>query len=175
MRNLLLGAVVAASLISSGSLRGQEAVPEDSESSRPPDRRMTVLIGVGNTLGWFGGQAETYFSGDRMSGLLGLGYTPEFEPGDGSGMTVAAALRAFTAGSNHRAFAEASISQVGTTSPDGGRYYGPGLQVGYQFVADGWFTLLVSGGAGVALGVPEYVSGSHVNPLLNIGVGYTWR
>lgn len=174
MRNLLLGAV-AASLISSGSLRAQEAAPEEAESSRPADRRMTVLIGVGNTLGWFGGQAETYFAGDRLSALLGIGYTPEFDPGDPSGVTVAAAFRAFTAGSNHRAFAEASVSQVGTTSPDGGRYYGPGLQVGYQFVADGWFTLLASGGVGVALGVPEYVSGSDVNPLLNIGIGYTWR
>lgn len=176
MRSLLLG-VIAAFLIPSASLRGQETDPdpEESTSSQPPARRVTALMGVGNDLGWLGGQVEAYFSGDRLSAFVGLGYTPEIDTGDPTGVTPAAGVRAYTAGSNHRVFGEASVSQISTTTPAGGRHYGPGVQVGYQYVADGWFTFFISGGAGVALGVPEHISGSQVQPLVNLGAGYTWR
>lgn len=174
MRRSVFG-VVAACLIPSASLGGQEPAAGTSESSGPAARQVTVLVGLGNALGWVGGQAERYFAGDRLSAFLGLGYTPRIDRGDPSGVTGAAGLRGYTAGSNHRLFGEASVSQVAVITPDGGRHYGPGLQVGYQYVANKWFTLLVSGGAGVALGVPEEASGSNIQPLLNLGVGYTWR
>lgn len=110
MRSLLLG-VMAAFLIPSANLRGQETDPEDSTSSQPAARRVTALMGVGNDLGWLGGQVEAYFSGDRLSAFVGLGYTPEIDTGDPTGVTPAGGVRAYTAGSNHRVFGEASVSQ----------------------------------------------------------------
>jgi hypothetical protein len=86
-------------------------------------------------------------------------------------------VRAYTAGVNHRAFLEASYSQIAlTAAPDKARRYGPGLQFGYQWVTHGGFTLLASGGAGMWRWEPTAGSGeTEVDAILNLGVGYTWR
>ena len=72
-------------------LVGQESAP----SSANP-RVMTLVAGSGNAMGWFGLQGERYFAGERMSGFVGLGYTPSIAYGDSSGATFAAGLRGFT-------------------------------------------------------------------------------
>ena len=131
-------------------------------------------------MGWLGVAAELYFSGGRFSGFGGLGYTPEIDEGDPTGLTFAAGARAYTLGIKHRAFAELSFSQVAITSPPsflggGERHYGPGIQLGYQHLRPGGFTFMVSAGVGYALGVDEFVTGSSFGPLLNLGLGYTWR
>jgi hypothetical protein len=123
--------------------------------------------------------AEFYFSGGRLSGFGGVGYTLEIDQGDPTGLTFAGGVRAYTLGIKHRGFAELSFSQVTTSRPlfalgEGKRHYGPGIQAGFQHVGAGGFTFVVSAGVGYAL-VDEFVIGSRVQPLLNLGLGYTWR
>jgi hypothetical protein len=146
------------------------APPLVAQAGAPGARTVTVLAGMGNSLGWFGGQAERHF-GDRVSVFAGLGYTP---PVDGvpSGITGAGGARIFTAGVKHRGFLELSVSQIAVESGIDRRYYGPGLQAGWQFVSRGGFTLMASGGLGYILA--EHVS-ERVQPLLGLAVGYTWR
>lgn len=152
------------------SLEGQ-AAPE-----MPVERGATLMAGLGNAMGWLGAQGEGYFEGDRLSAFLGAGYTPPIDPGDPSGPTFAVGLRGFTAGVKHRGFLEFSISQIFVETgfaPDQRRLYGPGIQVGYQFVSRGGFTLMASVGLGYAPGVRDAESG--VGGLLGLGAGYTWR
>jgi hypothetical protein len=161
-------------LVLSSALHGQTS---SDESAR---RQVTAVAGSGNDMGWLGVGAEFYFSGGRLSGFGGVGYTPEIDQGDPTGLTVAAGVRAYTLGIKHRGFVELSLSQVAILSRPaffggGERYYGPGIQVGYQYVRAGGFTFVVSGGVGYALDVDEVVTASSVGPLLNLGLGYTWR
>ena len=142
----------------------------------PGERMVTVTAGVGNAMGWFGVQGERYFLDERISIVAGLGYTPHMERGEPDGPTFAAGLRSFTSGVKHRLFLEASASQLVTTSEgalSGGRYYGPGLQFGYQFVSRGGFTLMTSLGLGYALGVPRTLDPWATQ--VGVGLGYTWR
>lgn len=154
----------------------------------PGPRAATVLVGVGNDLGWLGIQAERYFLGERLSAFGGLGYTPEIDQDDPTGVTVAAGFRGFTPGRNHRGFLGLSVSQVAietTTEPttpgspavvEGNRLYGPGIQVGYQYTADRWFTAMISAGVGYPVGAEfDYQDGPPLQAILNIGIGYTWR
>ena len=136
---------------------------------------VTVTAGVGNAMGWFGAQAERYFSHGRLSAFGGLGYTPRVDAFDPEGVTLAAGVRGYTAGLKHRGFAEASVCQVGILSDpeQPSRFYGPCGQLGYQFASRGGFTALLSVGVGYAVG-----AASHLNRgqgLLGLGLGYTWR
>lgn len=139
-------------------------------------------------MGWLGVAVESYHSDGRFSAFGGLGYTPEYDQGVPAGPTFAAGIRAYTLGIKHRVFAELSVFQVAIRRSirafveesvgvfnvmevkDGKRYYGPGLQVGYQYVTAGGFTFVVSAGAGHAFGVAD-----RFLDLLNLGLGYTWR
>ncbi len=155
-------------LVLSSAVHGQTS---RDESAR---RQVTAVGGLGNAMGWLGVAAELYFSGGRLSGVGGVGYTL-----DPTGLTFAAGVRAYTLGIKHRGFAELSLSQQVVTSPpaflgEGGRYYGPGIQVGYQYVTAGGFTFVVSAGVGYALDVDEFVS-SRVAGMGSLGFGYTWR
>jgi hypothetical protein len=144
---------------------GQENEPAPRLSA-PVPRKVTATAGVGNAMGWFGGQAEYYVARDRASLFAGLGYTLEVDEGDPSGATFALGARGFTPGLKHRGFLELSISQIAVRSDffgDGDRFYGPGAQAGYQFVSRGGFTLMASLGAG------------HAHALAGLGLGYTWR
>ncbi len=165
------------------SLSGQPPpVPAAVLASHP---RATLLGGLGNALGWLGVQGEAYFATGRLSTFAGLGYTPDVEPGDPSGLTGATGLRGYTGGRRHRAFVELGISQVavevdrafqqnGTIREDGRRLYGPGLQLGYQYMAHRGFTAMVSTGVGYILAEPPQAA-SRWQPLLGLGFGYTWR
>lgn len=131
-------------------------------------------------MGWYGGQGERYFKGDRVSIFFGLGYTLPIEAGKPTGLTVAAGARVFTSGKTHRGFLEFSASQVltetytldGENYP-GSRRYGPGVQVGYQYLSEGGITVLLSVGVGYAIGASPGVSATQ--GLVGLGLGYTWR
>ncbi len=174
-------------LVLSSALHGQTS---SDESAR---RQVTAVAGSGNAMGWLGVAAEFYFSAGRLSGFGGVGYLPEIDQGDPTGLTFAAGVRAYTLGIKHRAFAELSFSQVaieGATLAfveepigvfnfvvvkEGERHYGPGIQAGYQYVTAGGFTFVVSAGFGYALGVDDSVASSSVGGLGGLGLGYTWR
>jgi len=143
----------------------------------------TLIAGLGNDMGGFGVQGEKYFRQGRFSVFSGFGYTPEDDRYPG-GPAVAAGVRGFTAGTNHRAFLEISISQMTTVSfdahpPDGQKVYGPGLQAGYHHTAGGGFTFMVSVGAGYGIGTeflnPVYKDPDSVHVLGGLGLGYSWN
>jgi hypothetical protein len=71
---------------------GQENEPAPRLSA-PVPRKVTATAGVGNAMGWFGGQAEYYVARDRASLFAGLGYTLEVDEGDPSGATFALGAR----------------------------------------------------------------------------------
>lgn len=160
---------------------------EESSESSAPDRDYTVLAGVGNDMGWFGAQAEKYFEGGRLSIFGGLGYTPgdRGDDLDNTGVTGAVGVRGYTGGDHHRGLLEFSVSQLvqedlvrrnarGRLVQEGGRRYGPGLAVGYQYVAGSGFTAMVSGGFGVAIGVEDRIDTSHLSSIVNLGLGITF-
>jgi hypothetical protein len=163
-------ALTLAVLGATSSLRAQETGPGASVPS------VTVLAGVGNAMGWFGAQAERYVARGRLSGFAGLGYTPSWDPGDPSGVTVAGGLRGFTRGRRHRGLLELSVCQVAVYTSSLGndaRRYGPGVQAGYQYVSRGGFSFLVSLGLGYSIETPAGFNA--VQPLFGLGFGYTWR
>jgi hypothetical protein len=150
-----------------------DLIAQQFASSGSGARHATVTLGVGNAMGWLGGQGEYYMAHERLSAFLGLGYTPWIE-GDASGLTFAAGLRGYTRGNRHRGFLEVSVSEVALESAvvaastaDSKQLYGPGLQAGYQYSALSGFTFMGSFGIGYALGGAQ--------PLLGVGFGYTWR
>jgi hypothetical protein len=143
-------------------------------------RTATFTVGAGNSTGWFGMRGEGYLLGDRVTVFGGMGVTPAIDGYRGAGLTMAVGGRGYTPGRHHRAFLEFSLSQVQIETrytpggiPEWHGRYGPGLQLGYQFVTGGGFTLDVSGGAGYSLG--GRVSGGRMAPLLGLGLGYTFR
>ena len=127
-------------------------------------------------MGWLGFQAERYFTNPRYSMFVGLGYTPAIDSGDPQGVTPAGGFRAYTGGQRHRAFVEASVSQILLVQSErNARLYGPGVEVGYQYMARGGFTAAVSFGFGYAVGASDLYSGSRVGSIFGLGFGYTWR
>jgi hypothetical protein len=160
------------------------AVPAAAQQAAIPEgRSATVTVGFGNAMGWLGGQGEKYFSGGRLSAFGGIGYVPDLSEEDeqsASGLGVAAGLRGYTPGRVHRGFAELSVSCVSSESvPDGlpaddlSLRYGPGLQIGYQRVSRGGFTLTLSTGVGFVVG--ETHGNSRAGLMAGIGIGKTWR
>ena len=153
------------------------AAAQDSAAiPRIPRRVATLTAGIGNVMGWFGVHGEGYFARERLSGFLGFGYTPSVDSGDPSGPTFALGLRGFTAGFSHRGFLALSLSQLAVESgfvENPSRFYGPGLEAGYQYASRGGFTFMASLGLGYAPGVPE--GGKEIGEVLALGLGYTWR
>jgi hypothetical protein len=173
MKPLVL--TLLALLLAPVSIPAQEA----TAVPRIPRRVATLTAGMGNVMGWFGAHAEGYFARERLSAFVGLGYTPSIDPGDPSGPTFAVGLRGFTTGFKHRGFLALSVSQLAVRSGLGGfvenpsRFYGPGLEAGYQYASRGGFTFMASLGLGYAPGVPE--GEKEVGEVLALGFGYTWR
>lgn len=158
------------------------ASPIAAQTDQPDPSRVirttTLLFGGGNSLGWFGLQAERYFAGGRASFFGGLGYTFRIDQ-SWSGVSLAVGARVFTPGETHRLFLEASVSQLGVEVPPVGsplvgdeRVYGPGVQAGYQFVKKNGLTAMVSGGVGHTVGGPPHLQGTV--GLFGFGLGYTW-
>ena len=184
MRHTIGLMLLALGTLLPGPLSGQlPPGPVAIAAASPP--RVTLLGGLGNSLGWFGIQGEAYFVTGRFSTFAGLGYTPDLEENDPTGLTGAAGVRGYTGGVRHRAFVELGVSQVavevdlaqqqnGSIRETGRRLYGPGLQIGYQYLALRGFTAMVSTGVGYILAEPPRFA-SRWQPLVGLGFGYTWR
>ena len=158
------------------SLSPLPAAGQEAGVSPPvPPRVASLTAGVGNVMGWLGLHGEGYFARERLSGFAGLGYMPRLDQGDPTGPTFAIGLRGFTTGIKHRGFLALSLSQIaiGSSLEDPRRFYGPGLEAGYQYVARGGFTFMASLGVGWAPGIPE--GENEVGEILALGLGYTWR
>jgi len=152
------------------------AQAQAAPDSLPRPRSLSVTAGIGNAMGWLGLQGEKYLAQSRLSLFLGAGYTPAADEGDAKGAAFATGIRGFTPGIKHRGFLELSISQVAVQQfcfDACHRYYGPGLQAGYQFVSRGGFTLMLSAGIGVLF--DPRPGDDRVGGLGGIGLGYTWR
>ncbi|UCC71671.1 MAG: hypothetical protein JSV86_14995 [Gemmatimonadota bacterium] len=153
----------------------QEAPTGPSEVPEAWARDIAITAGLGNMYGWAGVAAEYYMLSSRLSGVVGFGFAVETSDNP-STVAFAGAVRGFTSGEKHRAFLELSVSLVaveGTKVRDDWveveRYYGPGLSAGYYYTGAGGFTVLMSVGAGWAVGLEE------VGAIGLLGVGYTWR
>ena len=107
---------------------------------------------------------------------------PQILSDEVDGVVVGAlGIRAFTSGNRHRGLLEVSLSALSSSvlSTFGGGEildinYGPGIAVGYQFIGDGGFTTMLTGGIGLD---DEELDpqGSKLQPTVGIGLGYTWR
>lgn len=142
----------------------------------PPAPTVSVVGGLGNTMAGLGGQVQAYLAGGRVGVFGGLGYMPEIESGDWSGMSVAGGVRGYTGARRHRGYLELSASpmQMLTGCFDScERFYGIGMQAGYQLLTSGGFTFVASLGVGYTLGIEDGTS--RVSPLGDLGIGYTWR
>jgi hypothetical protein len=64
------------------------------------------------------------------------------------------------------------IEKPGYVYPCGRRLYGPGVQVGYEYLTRRGLTFVGSLGIGCALGLGGYTS--PLQPMVGLGLGYTW-
>ncbi len=168
------GLAAALLVVISLTLAGAALEAQEAES-----RTATVTLGVGNSMGWLGGQGEYYLAQGRISLFAGLGYTPDWDD-NRSGLAAAGGIRGYTAGSTHRGFLEASVSQIAVQrgsqlSPGTESYYGPALLAGYQYTSTGGFTAIGSAGAGYLLDDTGRTGQSDIQLVLNLGIGYTWH
>ena len=156
----------------------QEAPPPAGGEVRESPS-VTVLGGVGLSMGWFGGQVSVYALDGRLSGYAGAGYTPDNGEGHPAGAAFAVGARAHSAGPKHRWFAGLGYGLLMTVSeirpgPDvGERVYGPALLGGYQYTAGSGFTALA--GVGVGYSGASDLADQDLVPTLDLGFGYTWR
>lgn len=142
----------------------------------PSPPAFTASVGVGNTMGGLGGQAQAYLADGRIGIFGGLGYLPEVDTGDWSGASVSGGARGYTDTEKHRGYLELSASpmQLEQSCFDScERFYGLGTQAGYQLLTSGGFTFAASIGIGYAFGVPD--DGSRATALGDLSFGYTWR
>ena len=155
-------AAIALLLLLSAPLLGQERRPV-----------VTLIGGLGNVLGGLGAGAEYYVANGRVSLGAGLGYWPGASLCDQGTFSGAGALRAFLGGRRHRAVLEASYSllQVSCTfgSDEIDRHYGPGISLGYRYTGSDGFTF--TAGVGVGEGAAE----AGAEPIILLGLGYTWQ
>jgi hypothetical protein len=140
----------------------------------PAARLMTVTAGAGNSMGGLGLQAERYIRQERFSFFGGIGYLPRENAADAGGVSLAAGMRLFTTAQTHRGFVEVAVSALAidlNCFDDCHFHYGPGAQVGYQFVSRRGLTALASVGVGFAPGLED----GKIALLAGLGLGYTWR
>jgi hypothetical protein len=140
-------------------------------------RTATISGGVGNAHGWYGAEGEWHLGRNRSAVFVGAGYTPRSEPDYPAGATAAVGVRVFTDGARHRLYGELSLSQIGLERAGlvythGRRVYGPGAQLGYEYLTSHQWTLSASAGAGYGLGVSRYAN--PWQPMVGLAIGYTW-
>lgn len=154
-------------------------------NSRETAYNLSGYTGIGNSLGWFGIQAEKYLSDGKYSAFGGFGYYPSDHISTSGGTAFAVGFRIFSEVSNQRYFGEASYSMLayrGIYFGNDIKYYGPGAQIGYQVIGDGrqsflslvlpeGLTLLASAGLGYA-DVQE-LGESNIHFVFGVSVGYS--
>lgn len=135
--------------------------------------QVSLAAGAGQSFGMVGVRAELFVVADRVSILGAAGYEPDIS--SGSSLTGAATVRYYVHGSRHRIHLDASwtpLYVLGTDvfPPEEWVVYGPGLALGYTFVAQSGLTATLGGG--VAYDTREE---GHAWPLVQLGVGWTFR
>ena len=135
--------------------------------------RLAIYAGAGNPYGGIGTAGEVYIVGGRLSVFAGLGIWPG-NSGFPTILARAAGVRFYVplARSGHRLFWDASVSllevsQATFIGTGVSRHYGPGLSIGYSYLARSGFTLTVGAGAGRVY--------DNIVPLLHVGLGWTWH
>ncbi len=135
-------------------------------------------LGFGGNYGWLGVGGEAYLQRGRLSVLAGLGIAPW-----GPTVAGAAGVRYYLVlgATPHRLFGDLSVSLMGLSQPTLvpgalvtrplGREYGPGVSIGYSYLARSGFTLTAGGG----VGTPDLGSDFDLVPVVHIGAGWTWR
>ncbi len=114
-------------------------------------------VGFGGNYGWLGVGGEAYVHRGRLSVLAGLGIAPW-----GPTVAGAAGVRYYLVlgATPHRLFGDLSVSLMGLSRPTLvpgaplrrplSRDYGPGVSIGYSYLARSGFTLTAGGGVGSA-------------------------
>lgn len=148
-------------------LMGPPAMLAAQDQSPKADRLLTVAVGVGNEVGFVGGQAEWYVHGDRLSVFGGAGRWRQ--------LAVASGLRGYLGRGRARPFLElAGLPLRGVDGPTEGRVsYGPSVRFGVQLVRASGLTVVGAAGFGQQLGSRPL--GSRTVPTAGIGVGFTLR
>jgi hypothetical protein len=161
MRSFAVLTILLATLSSAAPVSAQ-----DSSEPLPP-RRVGGMVGAGNTFGGLGGSLEWFAARSRISIVAGFGATR------GAGVAAAGGLRGHTGGARHRLFVEAAVVALALSDAaglsDSHPWYGPALSVGYSYTSKGGLAFLAGAGAGRAVSISE------TWPVLNVGLGYTWR
>lgn len=158
-----------------------EASASEAAAPAPGTPVVTVLGGIGNSLGGYGLQAEYYLGGGRFSVFGGMGY---YSGGDDdnypSGLAGAGGARVYAGGVRHRGFLELAVAPLGGTYVtyddelvDQAMIYGPSAQVGYQLVKDSGFTFMAS--AGIGYGRWSEYDLSLTTFQMGLAIGNTWR
>ena len=135
-------------------------------------------LGFGGNYGWLGVGGEAYVQRGRLSVLAGLGVAPQ-----GPTVAGAAGVRYYLVlgATPHRLFGDLSVSLMGLSRPTLvpraplrrplRRDYGPGVSIGYSYLARSGFTLTAGGGVGTR----DLGSDFDLVPVVHIGAGWTWR
>ncbi len=127
-------------------------------------------VGVGNVFGGFGVAGESVVRG-RLSAALGIGVMYV----DPTSAAVAAAVRLYTSRNRHSPFLQLSIAPLAVTifcANECGverTHYGPGIVLGYRYVAGSGFTLTTGAGAGWV------VDEGYPLPMVQLGFGYAFK
>ena len=137
--------------------------------SRAP---VAVRAGVGNLFGGLGVVGEFVVRG-HLSAALGVGVIPK----DPMSVAAAAAVRLYTSRTRHRPFLQFSIAPLAVTylcdvASDcwvERTHYGPGIVLGYTYVARSGFTVIMGAGAGWDAGERYPI------PMAQLGFGYTFK
>lgn len=152
-----VSALAASASLSADEQSTQETLPMVTLSAGL--RSMTVACNI-----------EGYFLNGEMSAILGVGSIPPPSAiyAGWSELVFTGALRKYFGELNSRPFIDLSFAAV-ATSTSKGPDYGPGLQLGYCFLADFGLTLNVGIGGGWA------IRNRLFGPTLILDVGFTFR
>lgn len=186
--SLLLTTAVHAAATSPTTVPAAAAAPEPAAAGETAARDAPVrapgahtgpafALGIGHGFGTFGLQASvpiTLSEKWALGPFAGAGVFPPLGESEGH-FAFAAGVLAYR-GVRHRLLMEASFAAVGArtlelhgsivaTKP----VYGPGVIVGYEFVAQSGFLVRSGVGAGLALDAQIQVV-----PLISVGVGRKW-
>jgi hypothetical protein len=138
---------------------------------------VSVAGGAGQPFGMFGVRGELFFAGGHLSVLAAAGSYPDVTVR--SRLTGAASVRYYIRGWRHRVYADASWTSLYVLSADSYPpqehvVYGPGVSVGYVFVAQSGFAATLGGG--VAYDPHELGPlWDKASPLVQLGLGWTFH
>jgi hypothetical protein len=151
-------------------------VPARAAPQAPPSQpSVSIHVGFGNHYGWLGTAGEAYLLRGRVSAFAGIGIMPrELFNNFPTTLAGSGGLRYYVplSGSRHRGFADLSVSllEVSRALVIGAPVshdYGPGLSIGYSYVAGSGLTVTAGAGLGRA--------NDGTLPVLHLGIGWTWR